>query len=275
MILARGLPSAPRASSPRGRPVPACNGPPRPTPTARPVAGGNGAPPRRSRARRGGQSPGEGHRDGPCGRGRGQARRTPRHTRQSPAARPPSTRSHPNGSASPGVSHTARPTPRARSGGRGCGPAPSSASRLTRPATGPATSSPAAEGAPAEGRNARIARRLASWRGAAPQADRQSVPVRRLNPATGVQGVSTGASRSWPSGCRRSWGWGPPGEVLLGRRAGCAGVMSQRRRWVRGACGGAMVRWAPLARRRSRPEDQAGTESPCSQACQAGSSRRT
>jgi hypothetical protein len=36
MTLARGLPSTPRAASPRGRPVPACNGPPRPTPTARP-----------------------------------------------------------------------------------------------------------------------------------------------------------------------------------------------------------------------------------------------
>jgi hypothetical protein len=37
----------------------------------------------------------------------------------------------------------------------------------------------------------------------------------------------------------------------------------------------ARVGAAPRPRRRFRAEDQAGTESPCSQACQAGSSRRT
>jgi len=53
-----------------------------------------------------------------------------------------------------------------------------------------------------------------------------------------------------------AWGLG---RSPAGRRAVCSGVMGP----------------APRPRRRFRAEDQAGTESPCSQVCQAGSSRRT
>jgi hypothetical protein len=82
-----------------------------------------------------------------------------------------------------------------------------------------------------------------------------------------IRSITCGRSRPGRGlRCRRSWGWGRRAESCwAGGR--CAVVSwGQRRRWVR---------WAPRPRRRFRAEDHAGTESPCSQACQAGSSRRT
>ena len=84
----------------------------------RSVAGVNGVLHRRRLARLPEPPPGEDHRDRPSGRAPVQVRRTPRHTRQSRATRPSSTRNHPSESASPRVSHNAAGIPRPRRGRR-------------------------------------------------------------------------------------------------------------------------------------------------------------